>query len=81
MGAQGGQNVHLTALLGEGVVINVGDIAGVGMETREVRRYYKYVFKLATFKRTLKQTGDFLVAQALGGFCGFKNIHLRFTLL
>ena len=37
VGAQGGQDVHLDAVFHQGVVIDVGDAARVGMEAGEVR--------------------------------------------
>ena len=75
MRAERGHDVDLAAGVGEQMVIDICNQAGLRMKAREIRRNNQGLFYGAAFKRSLQRRADFFTAQAAFIFGIIKLFH------
>ena len=77
--AERGHDVHVHALRRQQPPVDLCDVAGVGVEAREVRRDDQHVAKRAPLERLLEKLGDLVVRETLFGFGNreyVRNFHV-----
>ena len=75
--AQRGHYIHVRTHVGQRVIVNIGNIARVGMEAGKVRRQYQYVFVGAPFQRFQKRRAYFFTAEAVRVLLTQKYFHIN----